>query len=275
MTQIRGILTTTGEEPSSPPVASRLIASYPVLLEDEPVRTLSIEHADASSVAATHDDDTALLDDPCIADLLARATSRLADGTSDDPVNEPGLIAAGGGTRSAGIVLVDDRGWVTIREPANHYGGYRWSYAKGRIDPGETPRQTARRELTEETGLTGRIIGAIGDFKGDTGITRFYVGVRTGGQEKPSAETSAVKTVSPLSALEMLNNSATRTCSSVRSSLRRRRSTGAGQSDGRRFHAGSVMAASSANWPVTPDQVDALHRGAGRRYDDRAMVAGA
>jgi len=29
----------------------------------------------------------------------------------------------------------------------------RWTIAKGHIEPGETPRQTAEREITEETGL--------------------------------------------------------------------------------------------------------------------------
>lgn len=82
---------------------------------------------------------------------------------------------------------------------------YEYTYPKGRIDPGETPQQAAQRELTEETGLVGRIVGLIGDFAGHTSVTRFYVGVRTGGEEKPSAETWALKTVSPLAALGMLN----------------------------------------------------------------------
>jgi 8-oxo-dGTP pyrophosphatase MutT (NUDIX family) len=204
MTQIRAVLTAAGEpKPSSP--SGGLIARYPVLLADRPAGTVSVEHTDDEAASAVYED-TVSVDDRSLADLLARATSRLAvDTNGDDPVDEPELIAAGGGKRSAGIVLVDDRGWVTIREPRGHFGGYEYSYPKGRIDSGETPRQTARRELIEETGLTGRIIGTIGDFKGDVGITRFYVGVRTGGQEATSAETSAVLTVSPLSALEMLN----------------------------------------------------------------------
>jgi hypothetical protein len=120
------------------------------------------------------------LDDGCIANLLAEAVENLKSETDGDDLDEPSLEAPSGVYRSAGIVLVDERGHVTIREPANHYGGYVWSYPKGRIDPGETPQQTARRELCEETGLTGRIIAMIGDFKGDTSVTRLYVGVRIG-----------------------------------------------------------------------------------------------
>ena len=102
-------------------------------------------------------------------------------------------------------MLVDELGRLTIREPANHFAGYEHSYAKGRVDPGETPQQAALRELTEETGLVGRIVGLVGDFAGQTGVTRFYVGIRTGGTEAPSDETWAVKTVSPFVALALLN----------------------------------------------------------------------
>jgi 8-oxo-dGTP pyrophosphatase MutT (NUDIX family) len=204
MTQIRAVLTAAGEPSRSTP-PGRLIGRYPVLLTDEPAGTVSVEHSDGE-VAPAASENTVSLDDRAIGDLLARAATRLAGDTDgDDTVGEPGLIATGGGKRAAGIVLVDDRGWITIREPRGGFGGYNYSYAKGTIDKAETPRQTARRELTEETGFTGRIIGTIGDFKGDVGVTRFYVGVRTGGQVTLSAETSAVMTVSPLSALEMLN----------------------------------------------------------------------
>jgi len=36
---------------------------------------------------------------------------------------------------------------------------------KGHIDKGETTRETASREVTEETGLTGRLIEKIGDIE--------------------------------------------------------------------------------------------------------------
>ncbi len=36
----------------------------------------------------------------------------------------------------------------------------RWTVPKGHIEPGETPRQTAAREIGEETGLTNIKVGA-------------------------------------------------------------------------------------------------------------------
>jgi 8-oxo-dGTP pyrophosphatase MutT (NUDIX family) len=41
-------------------------------------------------------------------------------------------------------------------------GRLRWSLPKGHIEPGETPEAAAVREVAEETGITGRIIGELG-----------------------------------------------------------------------------------------------------------------
>ena len=35
--------------------------------------------------------------------------------------------------------------------------GSRWTLPKGHVEPGESPRQSARREASEEAGLVGRI----------------------------------------------------------------------------------------------------------------------
>lgn len=37
-----------------------------------------------------------------------------------------------------------------------------WSLPKGHIEPGETPDQTAAREVCEETGIIGRVVTPIG-----------------------------------------------------------------------------------------------------------------
>ena len=60
-----------------------------------------------------------------------------------------------------GGVLINDRGEVQLREPTNHFGGYVWTFAKGRPDPGETPEQTALREVLEETGQAAQIIALV------------------------------------------------------------------------------------------------------------------
>jgi 8-oxo-dGTP diphosphatase len=42
------------------------------------------------------------------------------------------------------VLLVDGNGYVTIREPANHFDGYEWSHAKGRIERDETEERRHR-----------------------------------------------------------------------------------------------------------------------------------
>jgi len=37
-----------------------------------------------------------------------------------------------------------------------------WSLPKGHIEPGETPEQAAVREVAEETGIHGRVLGQLG-----------------------------------------------------------------------------------------------------------------
>lgn len=83
--------------------------------------------------------------------------------------------------QAAGGVLIDEHGRVLLRRPKDGYGGYAWTYPKGRVDAGETVEQAALREVREESGWDAEIVsqisgpGAHGDFEGDTTVTRFFL----------------------------------------------------------------------------------------------------
>ena len=68
---------------------------------------------------------------------------------------------------SAGGVLVRKlKGdWMlAVIRPAGKKPGV-WALPKGNIGRGEDPRQTARREVHEETGATGRLVDKLGDVR--------------------------------------------------------------------------------------------------------------
>ena len=105
---------------------------------------------------------------------------------------------------------------ILLREVANHFGGYVWTYAKGRQDPGDTPTQTALREVMEETGYNARIVKLLKDekdqvsmFGGDTSTTVFYLMHPKGDKTcKPAAkfgwETQKIEWVSKEEATKMI-----------------------------------------------------------------------
>jgi len=75
-----------------------------------------------------------------------------------------------------GGVLIATDGRLLLREVSNHFDGYVWTFPKGRPDPGEAPRQTALREVVEETGVDARILTPIsGEFAGGTTINRYFL----------------------------------------------------------------------------------------------------
>ena len=93
-----------------------------------------------------------------------------------------------------GGVLIRPEGEVLLREPANHFDGYVWTFAKGKPDKGETPETTALRELREETGYPARIVDLLpGVFHSGLSSNVYFMMEVAGPQGTPEWETSATR----------------------------------------------------------------------------------
>lgn len=100
-----------------------------------------------------------------------------------------------------GGVLVNDQGQVLLRRVTNNFGGYVWTWPKGRPDPGESPEEAALRETREETGHSAEIVRQLpGAFGGEVTSTTMFL-MRPVGEPGPfSWETSEIRWVDPAEA---------------------------------------------------------------------------
>lgn len=91
-------------------------------------------------------------------------------------------------TSSGGVVLfgVTEEGLkkVLLVAPKGKYGGYAWTFPKGRVDEGENLVKTAKREVREESGIEASLLpgGYLGSAEGTSSVTHYYMMVRVGGE---------------------------------------------------------------------------------------------
>jgi len=84
-----------------------------------------------------------------------------------------------------------------------HRPGYNdWSFPKGKVDPGETPRRAARREVAEEAGYICRLGPALGaiDYETTRGYPKtvhYWAMEATGGRFRKNSEVDQVKWLAP------------------------------------------------------------------------------
>jgi mutator protein MutT len=90
---------------------------------------------------------------------------------------------------SAGGLIFNENDEVAIIARHSRSGHLEWCLPKGHIEKGETPEETAVREVHEETGILGVVTGSIATidywFTGDTSrvhkLVHHYVLQQTGG----------------------------------------------------------------------------------------------
>lgn len=76
--------------------------------------------------------------------------------------------------QSYGGIIFDEQGRVLLRKPTGNFDGYAWTFPKGRMDSaGEHPVATALREVEQESGHSGAIIGLVpGQYQAGPGSTK-------------------------------------------------------------------------------------------------------
>lgn len=105
-----------------------------------------------------------------------------------------------------GGVVINSSGEVLLREPADHYKGHVWTFAKGKPQPGETPEQTALREVLEETGVRARIIERIpGVFSGSTTSNEYFLMAPLENTGSFDTETFSIRWVSKAEAKDLIS----------------------------------------------------------------------
>jgi 8-oxo-dGTP diphosphatase len=139
--------------------------------------------------------------------MFMSIVSDIIDFSDDDFTKEPSKIAEAveiPEVDAYGGILMDGNK-ILLREPSGHFGGYVWTFAKGRIEPGEDPQEVALREVFEETGYHARITHLIPkEFGGSTSTTVFFIMEAIGSPEPFGWETESIKWVQYDEAVDLI-----------------------------------------------------------------------
>ena len=122
---------------------------------------------------------------------------------------EPTWANPTGKSRYGGVIMSEDGKKVLLREPTGHFDGYAWTFSKGTPDPGDHPVETAVREVAEETGHDGKIVGFVpGKFSSGNSTTYYFLMHSRGNNpESMDEETNDTRWVTEDEARELINQS--------------------------------------------------------------------
>jgi 8-oxo-dGTP pyrophosphatase MutT (NUDIX family) len=108
--------------------------------------------------------------------------------------------------KAYGGIVIDLCDQVLLRKPADCHRGVAWTFAKGIPKPGETPKETALREVLEQTGIQAKILAEIpGHFDGPRTSNRYFLMVPLEDTKTYDEETLGVRWVNQEQAAELIS----------------------------------------------------------------------
>ncbi len=108
--------------------------------------------------------------------------------------------------KAYGGVIINNQGKILLREPRNHFDGYIWTFPKGRQRLGETPEETAFREVLEETGIKAEIRKCLpGVYEGGTTENIYFLMSLIEDTGKFDGETQSIIWVTPEKARDLIS----------------------------------------------------------------------
>lgn len=116
-------------------------------------------------------------------------------------VPEPEFRATKGKPEAAGVVIREGDGRIWLVAPTNGFGGYAWTFPKGRVEAGLTRQASAIKEAFEEVGLQVELEAYFLDADRSTTRTRYYFAKRAGGMPASMGWESQAVALVPLSQL--------------------------------------------------------------------------
>ena len=121
----------------------------------------------------------------------------------------PPLKSKGGKPISTGAIVIDEAtAKVFLVKPKGGYGGYEYTYPKGKIAKGLTAQQNAIKEVWEEAGLDVELLDYLGGYEKTTSTTHYFVARLKGGSPAAFLDETEAVVLAPMNRLKGLVNTA-------------------------------------------------------------------
>lgn len=125
-----------------------------------------------------------------------------------DIFSEPRFSPPPGYKRASGAAVIEPDNRIWVVHPSNAFGGYKATFPKGTVSKNGSLRETAVREVFEESGLVVELFGYLADSKRTQSFTRYYLARRVAGNPADMGWESQAVSLVPVTDLKNILNQA-------------------------------------------------------------------